>query len=135
MLADLELMNIHVRALFTHDAESRLLFVNEPGGTVVPAPRLFLGRTRAGGVWRFRADLPENLCRELNALCADEPPVNAEFNEPPRHLEAYARLLESHAPEREISSGPAYRFTEYANPSKSIVAVTETDAEIPPKIQ
>jgi hypothetical protein len=41
MLTDLELTNIHVRALFTHDAESRLLFVNEPDNAVAPAPRLF----------------------------------------------------------------------------------------------
>jgi hypothetical protein len=50
MLTDLELMNIHVSALFTHDAESRLLFVNEPDSAVAPASRLFLGRTRAGNI-------------------------------------------------------------------------------------
>jgi hypothetical protein len=83
MLTDLELMNIHVRALFTHDGNSRLLFVNEPDNAVSPAPRLFLGRTRGeeGNVWRFGANLPDKLCEELDALCADEPPVNAEFNE------------------------------------------------------
>ncbi len=50
MFSDLELMNIQVRALFTHDSASRLLFVNEPGGTTVQAARMFLGRTRAGNV-------------------------------------------------------------------------------------
>lgn len=130
MLADLELMNIHVCALFSHDAGSRLLFVNEPDGAVIPAPRLFLGRTRAGNIWRFRADLPENLCDELDALCADEPLVDVEFNEPPRHLGTFARLLEADAPVREVSSGPAYQFTEYEMPSKSLLAVTENSAEI-----
>ena len=75
MITDYELMNIHVRALFTHDSESRLLFVNEPGGTTVQAARMFLGRTRAGNIWRFRVDLPENLCEELAALCGKEPVV------------------------------------------------------------
>ncbi|MDQ3745777.1 MAG: GNAT family N-acetyltransferase, partial [Acidobacteriota bacterium] len=79
MRTDLELMSIHARALFTHDAESRLLFVNEPGSASAPAPRLFLGRTRAGNVWRFRADLPESLTEELGSLCAYEPPLNTEF--------------------------------------------------------
>lgn len=127
MLTDLELMNIHVSALFTHDTESRLLFVNEPGGALIPAPRLFLGRTRAGNVWRFHADLPEKLCEELDALCADEPPVNGAFNEPLRHLETFVRLLESNAPLQEVSSGPAYQFTRHKPPSKSLLAVVTKD--------
>lgn len=134
MLNDLELMKLHVRALFTHNAESRLLFVNEPEGSTVPAARLFLGRTRAGNIWRFRADLPENLCQELSALCADEAlPVNTEFNEPPRHLETYIRLLEKHAPllQKKPETGPAYRFPEnILPPSKTLIVVTENNAEI-----
>ena len=130
MLTDLELTNIHIRALFTHDAESRLLFVNEPDSAVTPAPRLFLSRTRAGNAWRFRVDLPEKLCDELDALCADEPPVNTEFNEPPRHLETYVRLLEKHAPVQEVSNGLAYKFTKYEMPSKRLLTVTENNAEM-----
>lgn len=129
MLGEPELMSIHVRALFTHDAESRLLFVNEPGGAGPRAPRLFLGRTRVGNVWRFRADLPENLIRELDSLCADEPPVNAESDEPPRHVERYVRLLEKHAPVERVSTGPAYHFPENIAPSRHPVAITEDDAE------
>ena len=129
MLTDLELMNIHVSALFTHDTESRTLFVNEPDSAIIPAPRLFLGRTRAGNVWRFRADLPKKLCEELNTLCADEPPVDIEFNEPPSHLETFIRLLESDAPVQEISSGPAYWFTECRMSLRPLLAVTENNAE------
>jgi len=130
MLTDLELMNIHVRALFTHDTGSRLLFVNEPDNAVTPAPRLFLGRTRAGSVWRFHADLPDKLCEELNVLCAGEPPVNAEFNEPPRHLETFVRLLEQHAPVQNVSNGLAYQFIKYELPSNRLMAVTEDNPEI-----
>jgi hypothetical protein len=93
MLTDLELTHIHVSALFTHDAESRLLFVNEPDNTVTPAPRLFLSRTRAGNAWRFRAELPEKLCDELDALCADEPPVGTESNEWPRATRIALRFM------------------------------------------
>jgi RimJ/RimL family protein N-acetyltransferase len=123
-------MNIHVRALFTHDAESRLLFLNEPDSAVTPAPRLFLGRTRAGNVWRFRAGLSEKLCEELDALCADEPPMDIEVNKPPRNFETFVRLLEKYAPVQETSSGPAYRFIEYEMRSKPLLAVTENNAEI-----
>ncbi|MDQ5835981.1 MAG: GNAT family N-acetyltransferase [Acidobacteriota bacterium] len=129
MRTDLELMSIHARALFTHDAESRLLFVNEPGSASAPAPRLFLGRTRAGNVWRFRADLPESLTEELGSLCAYEPPLNTEFDEPPRHSERYVRLLETDAPVKRVSTGPAFYFPENIAPSRQLVGFTEKDAE------
>jgi GNAT superfamily N-acetyltransferase len=127
-----QLVEIHAQALFTHDNDLRLLFVNEPGGSVAPAPRLFLGRTRAGNVWRFRAELPEKLCEELHALCADEPPVSAEFNEPPRHLETYIRLLEKHAPVQKPEMGPAYHFPQnvLSPPRPLPLAVTEKNARM-----
>lgn len=128
MPTDLELMNIHIRALFTHDDDSRILLVNEPNGALFPAPRLFLGRTHEGNVRRFRADLPADICGELDALCADEPPLNDSFDAPPRYLEAFVRLLERHAPVREISGGPAYQFAEYETPSKNLAAVTKDNA-------
>ncbi len=62
-------------------------------------------------------------------MCAQEPVVK-EFIEPPRFVENYTRLLEQHAPMRETETGPAYCFTEYAISSKSVVAVTENNAEI-----
>ena len=128
--SDLELMNIHVRTVFTHDTESRLLFVNEPDSSVIPASCLFLGRTRAGNTWRFRSDLPKKLREELDVLCADEPPVNTEFNEPPRHLESYMRLLEKHAPIEKFGNGLAYHFPQDAlPPSRPLVAITEKNAE------
>jgi hypothetical protein len=128
VITDQELMAIHVRALFTHDARSRLLFVNEPGGGA-PAPRLFFGRTRAGNLWRFRADLPEILVEELEALCVDEP-VGMELHSAPRHVEAYVRLLETHAPVHKQWMGPAYHFTEHLEPSRPLLAITETNAEM-----
>lgn len=127
MFTDQELMVIHIQALFTHDAQSRLLFVNEPGGGR-PAPRLFLGRTREGNVWRFRADLPEALIEELEALCVDEP-AGKEFHSTPRNFTAYVRLLETHAPVQEVWTGPACHFTEYLEPSRPLLALTETHAE------
>jgi len=128
MLTDQELMVMHVQALFTHNAHARLLSVNEPGGGA-PAPRLFLGRTREGNLWRLRADLPEILIEDLEALCLDEPVGNA-FHSPPRHVEAYMRLLETHAPVQELWMGPAYRFAAYLEPSRPLLALTETQAEM-----
>ncbi len=128
MLDELELLDIHIRALFTHDARSRLLSVNDPWGESHAAPRLFLGRSRMGNLWRFRADLSESLVAELESLCADEP-AGAESGSAPRHAEAYVRLLDAHAPVRRQRAGPAYHFTEYPEPSRSLLAVTEANAE------
>ncbi|HVF42386.1 MAG TPA: GNAT family N-acetyltransferase [Pyrinomonadaceae bacterium] len=126
---DRELLDTHARALFAHDERSRLLTVNEPGGAGAPAARMFFGRARTCNLWRFRADLPEALVAELEALCADEP-VGAELDGAPRHAEEYARLLEGHAPVREMEAGPAYYFAEYAEPSGRLLTVKESDAEL-----
>ncbi len=123
---DLELMALHVHTAFIHDANSRLVSVNEPGGGG-PAPRFFLGRTPAGNLWRFRADLPEVLYKELEALCADEP-VGEEFDGQPRHFDAYMRLLETHAPVQRSWAGPAYRFSESFEPSRALLPLTEKNA-------
>ena len=127
VLTDHELMAMRVHALFTHDAHTRLLLVNEPGGGA-PAPRLFLGRTRAGNLWRFRTDLPESLIEELEALCVDEP-LGQAFHRPPRHVAAYVRLLDAHAPVHTCWMGPAYHFTTYPEPSRPLLALTAMDAE------
>lgn len=126
---DRELLDTHARALFTHDERSRLMTVNEPGGVGAPAARMLFCRARTCNLWRFRADLPDALVEELEALCADEP-VGTELGGGPRHAEEYARLLEGHAPVRELEAGPAYYFAEYAEPSGQLLTVTESDAEL-----
>ena len=70
-ISDWDLMQIHVSALYRQDDRHRLLAVNEPGDPRPddpPPPRLYLGRTRAGNLWRFRHDLPEALIAELEAV-------------------------------------------------------------------
>jgi ribosomal protein S18 acetylase RimI-like enzyme len=129
MFTDLELMRIHVRTLFTHDERARILFVNEPDSRVVPAPRLFLGRTRQGSVCRFRADLTEDLVQNLTSLCAGEPALSIESDEPPLYLESYIQLLDKHAPIEYVSAGPAYHFPENIAASRHTVNITEKDAE------
>ena len=76
--SELELMRMHVEALFTHDDRSRIEAVNEPEGAL--ASRFFLGRTRAGNILRCRTDMPDALVMELERLSNGEP----ETNEPSR---------------------------------------------------
>ena len=122
-------MAIQVRALFTSDTELQLLFVNEPGNVVTPAPRFFLGRTPAGNVIRFRADLPDELVQELKALCVGEPLLQT-FDEPPRHEERYVQLLEAYAPVKSVWAGPAYYFSKDTSPLRQPVVVTESNAQV-----
>jgi hypothetical protein len=126
---DKEFMNIHVQALFTHDAHSSLLFVNEPNGSKQLAPRFFLGRTKSGNLWRFRADVPKNLVNELAALCLDEP-LATDLQSRPRHFESYVKLLETQESVQNIWLGPAYHFTEMLEPSRPLVVITKENAEL-----
>ena len=102
-----DLMRVHVDALFTHDTQGRLLCVNEPGGA--PAPRMFLGRTRAGNVLRTRADLAPGLVAKIAQLCGGEPPLEDD-SERPRCAVALIELLERHGTVRQVWRGPAYRL-------------------------
>lgn len=98
--SDLELAEMQTEALFVHDANGRMVRVNEPEPEpVVTAPRFFMSRTAAGNLWRTRYDLPTELTAELGRLAADEPIVS-EFSEPLRHLAEYEALLNDDAPAR-----------------------------------
>ena len=100
MSSDWDLMQIHVSALYRHDERNRLLAVNEPGDPrpddPLP-PRLYLGRTREGLIWRFRHDLPESLVAELEAMLASEP-VAADLSRPPQCLAALQATLGTRRP-------------------------------------
>src|SRR5215216_2272410 len=98
--SDWDLMQTHVSALYRHDERNRLLAVNEPGDPRPddpPPPRLFLGRTRAGHVWRFRHDLAESSVVELEAVLSGEP-IADDLSQPPRCLLALEATLARDAP-------------------------------------
>ncbi|MFC4808135.1 GNAT family N-acetyltransferase [Paenibacillus sp. GCM10023250] len=98
------LMELQAEALYTYDRRGRMLRVNEPNGGV--APRMFLGRTIQGTtVCRFRHDVPDDLVRQLEALCAEEGGSGDPLSNP-RHYEAYMALLDGQV----STMGPAYRI-------------------------
>ena len=124
---DLELMRLHVDALFTHDARARLLRVNEFGGRNV-APRVYLGRTPKGHVLRVRADVADDVAAELRAIAATEPIV-ADMPQRPQCgalLRATLARLES---VRQVWVGPAYCVDVDALPSDT--ATVQLEAEGP----
>ncbi len=118
---DLELMRMQTEALFVHDTNGKLLRINEPD-PIDPAPYLFLGRTRAGHVWRTRYDLPDDLAAELGRLASAEP-VSRDLSESPLYAVRYIDLLKPYAPQLVIHSGPAYILPE-GDPSRDVVTIT-----------
>lgn len=101
-MTDLDLITLQAATLYRLDPFNRLLTINEPGGK--PAPRLFLGRTGAGNVWRLRHDLPAELADELAALLRAEPRAD-DLTREPTILPALRAVL---SPVAREWRGPAY---------------------------
>jgi RimJ/RimL family protein N-acetyltransferase len=98
-------MELKANALFTHDAAGRILTSNESDPE--RAPRLFLGRTRDGNVWRFRDDLSPDLVASLERLCREEPPL-ADPRQRPVLFDGLKAVLEPREPVVEVWEGPAW---------------------------
>lgn len=125
--AHFDLMRIHVHAAYTHDASARIASINDwVGGN---APRFWLGRTSQGAIWRFRADLPDELCAELTQLCRAEP-CSSPLTPLPLHDEAYRGLLHSHAPVKTIVAGPTYWFPRGTHTERLVVRITADQAAL-----
>jgi hypothetical protein len=118
----LELMRLHVEALYVHDENGRIIAVNQwDGGTV---PRFFLGRTSLGNVWRFRDDVPDELVNELTTLCLEE---TSDSSREPKHKDNYLHLLE---PIKQVWQGPVYWCSQPIKLPKQAVAITEANKHL-----
>lgn len=113
-MGDLELMQLHVDASYTHDAQGCVVHVNEPGEK--PAPRVFLGRTRDGHVLRTRSDIPDAFVADLARLVENEP-RHAPLAQRPRCGDAIEAMLSNLAPIERIWIGPAYCIDASALPT------------------
>ncbi|MDF2661982.1 MAG: hypothetical protein K0Q94_4773 [Paenibacillus sp.] len=115
-----DLMEFHVKALFTHDRNDRLLTINEPWPGEALAPRFFLGRTIEGTtLCRFRHDVPGKLVEQMESLCADEPAVK-DFRTMPKHAEEYLSLLQG----ERFTMGPCFLVPNETVPSIQTVSIT-----------
>ncbi len=121
--SDADLVQMQAEALFLHDANGKLLGINEPGNDA-PAPRFFLSRTKSTNLWRTRYDLPIDLAAQIERLAADEPVVS-DLLEAPRHAAKYAELLSQHAPVIETDAGPAYYLLETDLPHDAVIITPE----------
>lgn len=114
------LMELHVRAMFTHDGNMRIRAINEPWPGEELAPRFFMGRTIDGSsICRFRHDVPERIAGQLRALVEDEPIVTEEVQTRPKHFAAYMNLLRA----EHYTSGPCYRILDQTPQAKPTVRI------------
>lgn len=118
-------MQLHVEALFTHDANDLLLRVNESSGG--PAPRFFLGLTSDGPVVRFRNDIGEQVRSELEratSLLHPGPPAAPEPIDP----EPFRTILARADPVEKTWLGPAFAFPDAMPITPAVVRVTDQNA-------
>src|SRR5258706_180008 len=100
-----DLLSKRVDALYRTDAGGRIVCTNEWDAR--PAPRFHLMRTAEGPIAKFRADLPVDLVRALEAVSAGEPWDGGSGKLPNRHAQ-YLEILADHSPVEKGWSGPAY---------------------------
>ncbi len=119
---DLDWMELHLRCLYHHDANDRIVRTRQPNGW--PSPLFHLGRTRLGNLWRFRDDLDPAAIRELARLAGREPSFPADGEHPPPlRLEAMRSVLRSVTEIVFEWRGPVFRF-----PAKIVEPVAGPEA-------
>ena len=123
---DLEYLSLQIDTLFSHDAARRLRYLNEPGER--EAPRFFLGRTRAGNLYRFRRDLPEAIIGKLEALALSE--TTGKLRADPSHAAAYQEVLGEQHAVRRVGAWPAYTFPVSEMSPAGAVQITEANKEL-----
>ena len=130
LISDFELMVIRADTLFIHDAKGRLKFINKPiAPEKYPAPRLFIGRTEVGSVYRFRYDLPTIIRNQLEELILLESPPRG-IAQQPDYLGTVKKILSSHASIQRMYSGPAFQFPDVLDRTAEAVGVDKHNAEL-----
>jgi RimJ/RimL family protein N-acetyltransferase len=118
-------MEWQAATLFRYDANGRLRATNEPGDP--PAPRVFIGRTVEGNLWRFRHDLPDTLVRDLDRMLAAEPTLT-NLRQPLRCFDRLQDALAAHAPIAGMYEGPAWWCPEGIVVPRAVPVTRLTDA-------
>lgn len=108
-VSDLDWMALRLDALFASDARGRLLHPRRPGGEAQGAPRLVLGRTRHGQLWRFAAGVPRARVAEVARLLALER-LGHPLRALPERFEPIRACLAQDLPVEITFQGRCFRF-------------------------
>jgi hypothetical protein len=121
------LMRLHVQALFTQDAEGRLLAANEPNGG--PAPRFFLGRTGHGSLCWFRSDVAGTVAADLRTLATADS-VGLDVEAAPARDEPFVARLSLESAVSKMWTGPVFVIPADLPDSSAAVRVTVRNADL-----
>jgi hypothetical protein len=123
----LELMALHVEALYRYDTAGLMLGDNEPDGA--DPPRFYMHRTLAGNTWRFGHTLPKTIQQHLATLCVAEP-IAADLQSLPAQYYAIRAALAEDVPITGEYRGPAYVFERAPQPSACAVLIDKTNHDL-----
>lgn len=127
------MLELQLHTLYRITPNGRLQFVNEPGdASDSPAPRLFMGRTAEGNLWRYHRDLPEAVITQLEPLCQSEL-VRSELAAAPQNSDAIRAILAEHAPITAEYRGPAYWIPVTVKPSPLATLLTDAQLDLLPE--
>lgn len=123
---DFKLITLHTTALFNHDSTGRITGSNEP--IPMTAPRLYVGRSPEGNVWRFGTSVPADLAARLDDVLRHELPTT-NLEDPPKCLQQLTDLLGTQASVTEVSSGPAWLVPSATAIPDSVVVTSSLNAD------
>ena len=109
--------DVHLSTAYVLDPDGRIVATREP--SPVPAPAFCLVRDAMTCVWAVRADVPDDVAAEVEALARDEIPA-ANLRQAPLHVAGYASLLGGR-----VSSGPAFSFPDELPDPGDVVSVDD----------
>lgn len=129
-LNDQGLLRIELDTGVTYDARGRMLLSNEPSETArKPAQRVCLGRTRDGHVVTLRADVPDDVAKQIEDIVAREP-TDFDLTAPPAGDTAIRSALAQHAPVSDDGSGPTYRFPDTIPTLGEAIRLTDDNRDL-----
>jgi RimJ/RimL family protein N-acetyltransferase len=121
--------DLHLKTLFVLNDEGRITSTREPG--LSPGPLFSLVRSSIGCAWAVRADVPDDVARELDGVARQEP-APSNLRDAPVHADRYASLLadpirpgQPGASKVHQSAGPAFRFPDTLTQSDDLVVVED----------
>ena len=126
-VSDREWVRLHIDTLFTHDAQGRIVHVNDRSAR--PAPRFYLARTASGCEWRFRNDQDDKLVTAIDAVCRAEPWREAAMDAPIDASKLEAPLNAS-APIQRRWAGPIFRFPQELTLASDTHIITAANAQL-----
>jgi hypothetical protein len=109
--------DLQLQTLFELNGERRIVSTREPSPRPGPVLSLIRGTTKCA--WAVRADVPDELARELDRLAQEERPTS-DLRDAPIHADRYVSLVGG-----EIECGPAFTFPDAVPEPPGIIVVDD----------